>query len=419
MASIHGDDASRAAEQHHPLTDPQAQILAIVGFTAATLSVAGSGFIMVSILRRKLLGSVYHRIMFSMSALDLVVSTVNALQVFLLPQSVDMPWVWGNEWTCSITGFFYAFSFGVAVYNAALASYFWLTAVHGWREDQFRKYEIPMHVYAVVVPFVVAVVGWVKDLYHPLPLSRGCYIASTPRGCSTQDEVECLGGENPALYTWTLGAIVVLPPFLVAQMLTLMLYWSFRQQEKKRQLYQFEGSRNERADRKMQSITAQCMLYFFFLFNAVMWCTVLRIMESFFGIGPLQEGSVWVYPFVVLAQATYPSQGLGNWIVYLRPRYLENFRGGNNITRFQAVLKVLGSSFDPNVQSSSSEGKSDSRFSIMLSRSQRISSRLGMFTRSSTRSSLGLEIDCVEEGENGTPATPMRQREEPCTVPSS
>ena len=213
----------------------------------------------------------------------------------------------------------------------------------------FKKYEIPLHIYAVLVPFALAVVGHLLNAYHPLPLSRGCYIAASPRGCSMQSDLECTAGHDTVLYTWTLGAIMVLPPFLIAQALTVSLYVAFLKQEKKRTVYQFEGVRNKAAERKMKAVTAQCVLYFFFLFNAVFWCTILRILESFAGFGPHQEGGK-IFPLVVLAQATYPSQGLGNLIVYLRPRYLTN-RREKNMTRLQSIVQVLGGSFDANATS--------------------------------------------------------------------
>jgi hypothetical protein len=112
--------------------------------------------------------------------------------------------VWGakgNKQTCIAQGFLGQFALAGPFYNGALAHYFLLVIRGGMKDREIaRKYELWWHLLAIVWPLGTAVAALWLDLYAFIYL--GCWIGQTPLGCQSDDEIECVRGENAFLYGW-------------------------------------------------------------------------------------------------------------------------------------------------------------------------------------------------------------------------
>ena len=69
---------------------------------------------------------------------------------------------------CEVPGFIlYWASLTIPMYNVALATYFYLSIVSGWREEKvWKKFERYAQVFIPLVGLIVAIVPWPMDLYN-------------------------------------------------------------------------------------------------------------------------------------------------------------------------------------------------------------------------------------------------------------
>jgi hypothetical protein len=112
--------------------------------------------------------------------------------------------VWGakgNEQTCIAQGFLGQMALAGPFYNGALSIYFMLVIRGGMKDGVIaKKYELWWHLVAIIWPLGTAFAAFWLDLYAFIYL--GCWIGQTPLGCQSDNEVECIRGENAFLYGW-------------------------------------------------------------------------------------------------------------------------------------------------------------------------------------------------------------------------
>lgn len=147
--------------------------------------------------------SIYHRIMFGMSAADIIGSTAMALTTIPMPKDLSMYdfhefaeacWVGlrlGNIQTCEAQAFFIVWgSVTMYAYNAMLCVYYACAIGLRMTEDAIKKKAEPyLHAIPVVYAFGMALPPLVKHQYNPIGSDAWCTIADdNGRGAVTEEQ---------------------------------------------------------------------------------------------------------------------------------------------------------------------------------------------------------------------------------------
>lgn len=180
-----------AEMDHHDLpaglSDAQDKLLALLPIPSSTLSIIGSTIIIFIILespnnrgddgRRK--WTPYSRLLLGMSICDIFSSISIALAGFLRPQGSIRAWAFGNDATCTATGFLIQFSWSGMIYYNMLSLYFLLSTRFGMKNTTIaRRIEPIMHIISTGYPFITGVVGVLLDMYSETSVSFGCWVGA-------------------------------------------------------------------------------------------------------------------------------------------------------------------------------------------------------------------------------------------------
>jgi hypothetical protein len=151
----------------------QQAVLTLLPSFTGTLSVLGSIAIIYIILqdRKKKLSHVYHRLVFTMSCLDIFNSTNYALSSLVVPKGT--PNVWGAHGTiatCSASGFIMQLgAVAVPLYSGCLALYYLMMIRYRVKERFIAKWVEPfMHIIAFGYPLVSAIIPLLYKMYNPM-----------------------------------------------------------------------------------------------------------------------------------------------------------------------------------------------------------------------------------------------------------
>ncbi|KAL7526853.1 hypothetical protein ACHAXR_001682 [Thalassiosira sp. AJA248-18] len=192
---------------HPSLTQQQA--LAIIPHITGWLSFLGSCSILYDIWcnRKRKLQRPYYRILLGISIYDAVSSFSLGLSTWPIPRGAENIYgAVGNTQTCTAQGFFNQLSLGGPMYNLMLAIYYLLLGRYRLTEEEIAKrYELYMHLTAVLSTVGVAIAGLPLTLYNNANL--WCWIAAWPPGSEGFDgheheDNECLRGHGSWLYRW-------------------------------------------------------------------------------------------------------------------------------------------------------------------------------------------------------------------------
>lgn len=160
-----------------------------IAATSALISALASMAIMFIAVKKKL-NTVYHRLMFAVSAADIVLSLSIALTT--LPMPKDMIYeqfqglVLGNTNTCNAQGF--AFMFGswcTAMYNAGLTIYYLCSIRYGMDERIIQRYIEPaIHAVSISFGIIVSFILLTNESFNPTPHDVWCTASVYPWWCS-------------------------------------------------------------------------------------------------------------------------------------------------------------------------------------------------------------------------------------------
>jgi hypothetical protein len=105
-----------------------------------------------------------------------------------------------------------------------------------------KKYELWWHLVAIIWPLGTAFAAYFLDLYAFIYL--GCWIGQTPLDCQSDNEVECIRGENAFLYGWFFMGfpLVIINGVIVYCMIQIYRY--IRSVARTQEQYDFERSNN-------------------------------------------------------------------------------------------------------------------------------------------------------------------------------
>jgi hypothetical protein len=316
--------------QPSQLTYRQEVVLVFLPLVPSLLSILCSVNIIVMVWRSKDVIDPYQRILFALSAVDVVYSTTFAIQPFLLPANTSQrPFAVGTQATCSLSGAMFQFgSTSQIIYFGVLSYYYLFTVRFGWRSRDFARWvEPPMHLVAVGWPLATAIAGSVVGVYDELDLDSGCWIDNYPRGCYDDctdiDEPkgcydDCTSGTMGwvAMGMWFVFVLIS----VVVNNVVIYVYVlrTTRRVSRQRLGSSYLGNRDSQIE-KIRMVRTQALLYVASFLSSYAWTLMLQVMESG-GYSRGHDGQKR-YPLLLLQASIRPLAGCFNMIVYLRPRY--------------------------------------------------------------------------------------------------
>ena len=279
---------------------------------SALLSIVGSSIVTYQILaphkRKVMLRTLYHRIVLTISSIDIVGSVALLMSTWPIPKdTLHDDWIWGNignQITCNIQGYFIQSSgVSVAISTTFLCIYFMLLIRYNWSEQSLRKVEWMMRL-TICLVFVGSLFPLFYDSYNPTLLF--CWINSYPINCDTSEEYECLRGENAIMLRFLLLSIPIVLCVTIVIVTMSLLYISVKKQERL-----VSGYRSSRGNQSYSRVSRK-------VFVKVAWYIGTF---SFIWIPPIliiliQYGDNINYWFLLMTSTLNPLQGFFNAIIF-------------------------------------------------------------------------------------------------------
>lgn len=205
------------------LTDGQEVALSLLYLFSSILSLIGSCTIVYKVLSNRRKATSYDRLMFGLSASDIVSSIAYGLYPFFSPAATSRRvWSIGSDATCSLLGFLTQFGFAAAIYNGFLSFYYVLTIRYGMDRKFFAKrYEVLMHFFGVSFCLITALTGTAKGMFSEVEVGFGCWVNDFPHGCIDD---ECRGALIGGLY----GGIPIFFSFIAMMVNHMLVYLHVR-----------------------------------------------------------------------------------------------------------------------------------------------------------------------------------------------
>mmetsp|Transcript_48711 Transcript_48711/g.72318 ORF Transcript_48711/g.72318 Transcript_48711/m.72318 type:complete len:460 (-) Transcript_48711:364-1743(-) len=291
------------------------KICAFLGLFSGTLSVMSSSSIICTILlnRRRKFRLVYHRLVFSMSIMDILVSCAHALSTAALP--VGTPGSWGaigNDATCTMQGFLTQTGVAVPMLNGMLSMYYLLTIRYGIRENFIRNHIEPfMHAIPILYAFTTASLGLALNLYSPVEFNTFCWISTV--SCENSVAVGCTRNSQAIMTRRFFYGAVVSFNFIFIPVVMVAVYWTVSRQE--------QLLRNRHRDsitvvscNRSRKVAHQGMAYVAAFYMTYAWGVTLH--------GVNDHKGVIVVPLIFMTRFFAPLQGFFNYIIYIRPSFL-------------------------------------------------------------------------------------------------
>lgn len=117
-----------------------------------TLAVQGSLLIIGDILKKaNVRGTSFHQLVLGISSFDCVRSLAYLLSGLMAPANAGFPRPHGNNVSCSVQGFMIQLGLASIFYDLCLAGYFYLVIKHNWRERQFKRYLMYIHIMLLII----------------------------------------------------------------------------------------------------------------------------------------------------------------------------------------------------------------------------------------------------------------------------
>lgn len=146
----------------------QEKAIAIVPKFTSLLSMFGSGFIIMKVIKKpRNQQTTYHRLLFGMSLCDLLASTCFFFTTWPIPREENVYAASGNQATCIVQGFFSQFSLATAMYNASLSLFYVMKIRYMWTTRRIeRRLEPALHIVSLSIGIGTAIAGVVLKLYN-------------------------------------------------------------------------------------------------------------------------------------------------------------------------------------------------------------------------------------------------------------
>ncbi len=146
---------------------------------SGSISFIASIMLVIHILRsHEYLTTTYHRLIFGLSAADIIASFCMALSSTMVPKEMSylVPFASGSTATCAFQGFLIIYATGVSArYNISVCFYFLAIITYNKKHDYIRrKLEPWFHVISILFSLVGSLVGLVSNAYNG-PNGGVCY----------------------------------------------------------------------------------------------------------------------------------------------------------------------------------------------------------------------------------------------------
>ena len=317
------------------LSHNQSIALASCMKVSAFLSIAGSSIVIYQILaphkREVMLKTMYHRIILTLSLMDIIGSLALFMSTWPIPKdTVHDDWIWGNvgnQITCDIQGYFVQSSvLSVSISTSFLCIYFMLLIRYKWSERRLRRMELVMRMIICFI-FVISLVPLFYDAYNPTPVT--CWIQAYPIGCSTStsDEFKCTRG---AKIKWLRFFYMVVP--IVFNMITIfvtmsLLYASVRKQDQVDSRYT-RSSNNQPSSRRSRKVFVKVVWFIgsFCLVWIPIFLNSVAMSYNYYNF--------WLF---IISIVMIPLQGFFNAIIYNYEK-LKN----TDFMRRTSLLRIMG-----------------------------------------------------------------------------
>jgi hypothetical protein len=364
---------------------------------SALLSVLGSCLICRRLLERwkksrtvgrsEELWACYERLMFGLSAADIMTSTsLIVVSIFFRPHHEPSA-------VCTVEGFLLTLGISGPLYNAAISLYFLITICSSRKEKRIGwQTECILHLIAVGFPLVSALVGVLLQVFNPETTDIGCWATEHPAGCTGDN---CIRGARAEMYGLFVALLLFSLIFLFLIGSNAAIYWHVRRlvlktlrftnpaaeeapatvvtnpssgdfdvqeqrgtsqmeqqcepsqpeqqrgsQQEESALFRGANKRPNQSVSKIRMVATQSTLYVGAFMICFIWTYILVVVEI---VDPEGFQSRKYFFFNVLQALFYPSQGFFNAFVFCRPNYMRirATAAGQELSRWQCMKLAM------------------------------------------------------------------------------
>lgn len=189
-------------------------------------------------LKGKGLSTPYRRLIFAISASDVLQSLALAIGPFSVPRGLPQgKWAVGNESSCAFDGLLLTYGIAWApLYTCGLSIYYFYKLKRNMTDEKFtEKIERKLH-FAFIVPIICCnLYALANGAINPAVTGSACIYATTPTGCRQRPDIygECDENETSS---FVLGLIVltIIPALSLVVVIALFasIFWHIRLREK-------------------------------------------------------------------------------------------------------------------------------------------------------------------------------------------
>lgn len=336
-------------------------------FTSSISLVSSVTIIAMIIASQKKLSTPYRRIIFGVSASDVIQSLAIVTSPFSPPKGTDFAsWAEGNIATCNLNGFLVTNGISlVPMYTTSLSIYYVCKLGLRMSDDNFYyKVERYLHFVIILYNLSLTTTALVLETYNPNELGT-CYYAEFPTGCSLEDSPDnvnpCTRGIHKNIFI-AIGGMA--GPFFCLAVLIVMSMLLIHHARKKTQMHigrAVAGSTDRaisdrpkgyvlsdaRQDHEtnvqylsrlyMRENVVQALLYissFLFVYTVPCIALILELME----MKELVRGDK-IIP--ILLFTILPLGGFFNILIYCRPKVNALCRSEPELSWFHALVYVI------------------------------------------------------------------------------
>jgi hypothetical protein len=189
-----------------------------------------------------------------------------------------------------------------------------------------------LHGVSILLPMVFSIILLSLDMFNFAGGLR-CGVAANPLGCDMFEQLECVRGENARQFQLYFGTVPTYICILLFYLSSLSVYCKIRQTIQRTRRRSMTSAS---ADMERQA-GIQCILYGLFFANTFVWSAILGALVAAGKFLVLDK----MFAVLLLANIFYPLQGVFNFMVYLRPRYVEVRKANPLQTRVWALCEIF------------------------------------------------------------------------------
>lgn len=181
----------------------------------------------------------YHRMLLSISILDVIHSTSSAFSTLLVPSFTNGTFAHGTTATCSLQGALQQLTPTIVIYMAMLNIYFMLKIRYNIADSVIKsKYEPWFHAIPFLHFSVTAIIGLSLRMFGPISLTElGCWIDSYCIATNTCTRSGPIFYNHLDWWLWSFAYIWLFVCVLIVSVNAVLIYTAIRTQERRNEKY--------------------------------------------------------------------------------------------------------------------------------------------------------------------------------------